>query len=44
MCCEVLNRVKSEKSKLNGKFYKFQYVNELPEGYNRKLNISRKNK
>ena len=44
MCCERFNRVKSGKSKLNGKFYKFQYVNELPEGYNRKFNISGKNK
>ena len=44
MCCEGLNRVKSGKSKLNGKFYKFQYVNELPQGYNRKINISGKNK
>ena len=40
MCCEGLNRVKSRNSKLNGKFYKFQYVNKLPEGYNRKINIS----
>ena len=44
MCCEGFNKVKSGKSKLKGKFYKFQYVNELPEGYNRKINISGQNK
>ena len=44
MCCEGLNRVKSGKSQLNGKFYKFHYVNEIPERYNRTINISRKNK
>ena len=34
MCCEGLNRVKSGKSKINGRSYKFEFINELPEGYN----------
>jgi len=41
MVCEGLHNAKSGKSKINGDFYKFQYINktELPENYIKSGNI-----
>jgi len=39
MCCEKLNRVKSGKSKLNGMSYKFEYIDALPDDYNKEKRI-----
>ena len=39
MCCEELNRVQSGKSKLNENFYKFEYISELPDKYNREIKV-----
>ena len=39
MCCEGLNRVKSGISKLNGNSYRFEYIDALPDNYNREIKL-----
>jgi hypothetical protein len=42
MCCEGLNRVKTGKSKINGNSYKFEYIDTLPDDYNKPKRIVKK--
>ena len=39
MCCEDFDRVKSGISKINGNFFRFQYIDALPDNYNTEIKL-----
>jgi hypothetical protein len=43
MICNVENGVKSGKSKIDGKYYRFEFIDKLPNDYNRPRRTIKKN-